>query len=102
MKSTNLTRKELAQEINDKLGISQRSAGELVDEVFSTLKKTLLQEESVKLVQFGTFTVRQKSPRVGRNPRTGETMEIAERSMISFKASKGLREKINGGAGDGS
>ncbi len=94
----NLTRKELAQEINDKLGISQRSAGELVDLVFSTLKQTLLNEESVKIVQFGTFTVRKKAPRMGRNPRTGESMEIAKRSMVSFKASKSLRQKINGGA----
>jgi len=94
MKS-NLTRKELAQAINDKLGISQRSASELVDLVFSTLKQTLLDEESVKLVQFGTFTVRNKAPRMGRNPRTGETMEIAKRSMVSFKASKSLRQKIN-------
>ncbi|MCB2182080.1 MAG: integration host factor subunit alpha [Desulfobulbaceae bacterium] len=95
MKQSNLTRKQLAQTINEQLGISQRSAAELVDEVFSSLKQALLQEEPVKLVQFGTFTVRQKSPRMGRNPRTGETMEIARRSMISFKASKGLREKIN-------
>ncbi len=94
MKS-NLTRKKLAQAINDQLGISQRSAADLVDEVFSSLKETFLNEESVKLVQFGTFSVRQKSPRVGRNPRTGETMEIAKRSMVSFKASKKLREKIN-------
>jgi integration host factor subunit alpha len=91
----NLTRKELAQAINEKLGISQRSASELVDQVFSTLKQTLLNEESVKLVQFGTFNVRNKAPRMGRNPRTGETMEIAKRSMVSFKASKSLRQKIN-------
>ncbi|MCJ7601270.1 MAG: integration host factor subunit alpha [Desulfobulbaceae bacterium] len=91
----NLTRKELAQAINEKLGISQRSASELVDLVFSTLKQTLLNEESIKLVQFGTFTVRNKAPRMGRNPRTGEAMEIAKRSMVSFKASKSLRQKIN-------
>lgn len=91
----NLTRKELAQAINEKLGISQRSASELVDLAFLTLKQTLLNEESVKLVQFGTFTVRNKAPRMGRNPRTGETMEIAKRSMVSFKASKSLRQKIN-------
>jgi integration host factor subunit alpha len=92
---TNLTRKELAQTINGKLGISQRSAGELVDLVFSTLKQALLAEESVKLVQFGTFSVRKKAPRMGRNPRTGEAMEIAKRCMVSFKASKRMRHKIN-------
>lgn len=95
MKKANLTRKDLAKKINEELGFSQRSAATLVDKVFSSMKDTLLKEESIKLVQFGTFTVRQKEPRVGRNPRTGETMEIARRSMVSFKASKKLREKIN-------
>ena len=95
MKRSNLTRKELAQIINDKMGFSQRSAGELVDVVFDKLKKTLLAEESIKIVQFGTFTVRKKSSRVGRNPRTGETMEISKRSMVSFRPSKVVREKLN-------
>ncbi len=95
MKKVNLTRKDLAKKINDELGFSQRSAAALVDNVFTCMKDTLLKEESIKLVQFGTFTVRQKAPRVGRNPRTGETMEISKRSMVSFKASKKLREKIN-------
>lgn len=95
MKRTNLTRKELAQVINQKMGFSQRSAGELVDMVFDTLKNELLAAEPVKLVQFGTFTVRKKSSRVGRNPRTGESMEITKRSMVSFRPSKTIREKIN-------
>jgi len=95
LKRTNLTRKDLAKAINEKMGFSQRSAGELVDKVFSCLKKTLLEEESIKVVQFGTFTVRKKRPRVGRNPRTGDTMEISKRSMVSFRPSKGVREKIN-------
>ena len=95
MKRSNITRKDLAKSIHESMGFSQRSAADLVDSVFSTLKKSLLKEESVKIVQFGTFTVRDKSQRVGRNPRTGETMDIAPRSMISFKPSKGLREKLN-------
>ncbi len=95
MKRSNVTRKDLARAIHEDMGFSQRGAADLVDTVFATLKKSLLQEESVKLVQFGTFTVREKSPRVGRNPRTGETMEIAPRCMVSFKPSKGLREKLN-------
>ncbi len=95
MKRSNLTRKDLAKTINENIGLSQRSAGELVDAVFSCLRQTLLKEDSIKLVQFGTFTVRKKSSRVGRNPRTGETMEISKRSMVTFKASKGLRDQIN-------
>lgn len=95
MKRSNLTRKDLAKAINEKMGFSQRGAGELVDMVFDILKKALLAEEPVKLVQFGTFNVRKKSPRKGRNPRTGAAMEISKRSMISFRPSKIVREKVN-------
>lgn len=95
MKKINLTRKDLAKAINERLGFSQQSAGELVDAFFSSMKDSLLDEEAVKLVQFGTFNVRQKAPRIGRNPRTGDTMEISKRSMVTFKPSKVLREKIN-------
>ena len=59
------------------------------------MKKTLISGESIKLVHFGTLGVRKKASRRGRNPRTGEAMEITKRSMVSFKPSKGLREKIN-------
>jgi integration host factor subunit alpha len=95
MKRLNITRKDLARAINEKMGFSQHSAEEIVDTVFSTMKSALLNGESIKLVHFGTLSVRKKSPRRGRNPRTGETMEISSRSMVSFKPSKGLRMKIN-------
>jgi len=95
MKRSNITRKDLARAINDKLGFSQRGAEEIIDAVFSTMKKTLLDGESIKLVHFGTLSVREKSPRKGRNPRTGEDMEITSRSMVTFKPSKGLRMRIN-------
>ena len=95
MKRSNVTRKDLARAVHDKLGFSQRSAEEIIDTVFATMKKTLLDGESIKIVHFGTLAVRKKSPRKGRNPRTGETMEISSRSMVSFKPSKGLRMKIN-------
>ena len=95
MKRSNITRKDLAKAINEKLGFSQRSAEEIVDTVFSTMKETLINGESIKLVHFGTLSVRKKTPRKGRNPRTGDAMEICSRSMVSFKPSKGLRMKIN-------
>ncbi|MBU0673777.1 MAG: integration host factor subunit alpha [Proteobacteria bacterium] len=95
MKNSNLTRKDLAKAIHEKLGFSKQSSSELVDRVFDSLKDHLLREESIKLVQFGTFNIRQKNSRVGRNPRTGDTMEICRRSMVSFKPSKGLRGKLN-------
>ena len=95
MKRANITRKDLARAINTKMGFSQRSSENLVKIVFSTMKQALCKGESVKLVNFGILTVRKKTPRIGRNPRTGETMEISKRRMVSFKPSKGLRERIN-------
>jgi integration host factor subunit alpha len=95
MKRSNTTRKDLASAINEKMGFSQRSAEEIVDTVFSVMKSALLNGESIKLVHFGTLSVRKKSPRRGRNPRTGDAMEISSRSMVTFKPSKGLRMKIN-------
>ncbi|HFQ88767.1 MAG TPA: integration host factor subunit alpha [Desulfobulbus sp.] len=95
MKKKNVTRKELAISVNNKLGVSQRNAAEIVDTVFATMKKTLISGESIKLVQFGTLTVRDKAPRRGRNPRTGESMTITKRKMVSFRPSKRLRERLN-------
>ena len=91
----NVTRKELAVAVNDQLGVSQRNSSEIVDTVFSVLKDTLVNGESVKLVQFGTLTVRDKAPRRGRNPRTGDPMTITKRKMVSFRPSKQLRERLN-------
>ena len=95
MKKKNVTRKELAAAINDQLGISQRNGAELVDKIFAVMKETLISGESIKLVQFGTLTVRDKAPRRGRNPRTGESMTITKRKMVSFRPSKRLREQLN-------
>jgi integration host factor subunit alpha len=95
MKKNNVTRKELAISITEKLGVSQRNAAEIVDTVFATMKSTLINGESIKLVQFGSFIVRKKLPRRGRNPKTGESMTITKRQMISFRPSKQLRERLN-------
>ena len=95
MKRSNVTRKDLAKAINEKLGFSQRSSEEIIDTVFSTMKDTLIAGESIKLVHFGTLNIRKKLPRRGRNPRTGDAMEISSRSMVTFRPSKGLRLKLN-------
>ena len=94
-KKRDVTRKELALAVNEKLGLSQRNASEMVDTIFATMKKTLVSGESLKLVQFGTLSVRDKAPRRGRNPRTGESMIITKRKMVSFRPSKRLRELLN-------
>jgi len=95
MNKRNVTRKELAASINEKMGISHRGASDIVDAVFATMKQSLVAGELVKLVQFGVLAVRDKSPRRGRNPRTGEAMTITKRQMISFRPSKQLRERLN-------
>ena len=92
---SNVTRKELAVAVHDQIGISQSNSSDIVDTVFTVLKESLVGGESVKLVQFGTLTVRDKSPRKGRNPRTGEAMTITKRKMVSFRPSKQLRERLN-------
>lgn len=95
MKKKNVTRKELAESVNEQLGVSQRSAAEIVATVFAIMKNTMVTGESVKLVQFGTLTVRDKAPRRGRNPKTGASMTITKRQMVSFRPSKRLRERLN-------
>jgi len=95
MKRSNLTRKDLAKAINEKMGFSQRSAEELVNTMFTSMKESLIAGEGLKLVNFGTLTVRKKEHRIGRNPRTGEAIDISKRKMVSFKASRALRERIN-------
>jgi integration host factor subunit alpha len=95
MKKKNVTRKELALSVTEKLGIPQGNAAKIADSVFATLKNTLSNGESIKLVQFGSLNVRDKSLRRGRNPQTGESMMITKRRMISFRPSRQLRERLN-------
>ncbi len=92
---SNLTRKELTETLANQLGFSQSNCAEIVDSFLDNMKSSMLNGESIKLVHFGTFTVRDKSPRKGRNPRTGETITIKKRQAISFRPSKKLREQVN-------
>ena len=91
----NLTRKELTETLANQLGFSQSSCSLIVDSFLDNLKQLMVGGQSVKLVHFGTFTVRNKSPRRGRNPRTGDTITIKKRQAISFRPSKKLRELVN-------
>ena len=95
MNKDNLTRKELAEVLNGQLGYPQNSCAALVDAFLERMKFSLLDADSIKIVHFGTFTVRDKHPRRGRNPRTGEAITIKSRQMVTFRPSKRLREQIN-------
>lgn len=95
MNSSNLTRKDLAEAISNQLGYPQSSCADIVDSFLDAMKQALLEGETIKLVHFGTFSIRDKAPRRGRNPRTGESITIKKRQTVSFRPSKKLREQIN-------
>lgn len=90
----NLTRQFLADSIVDKLNIQKRLAKKIVEQAFDTMKNTLTAGEQVKLVGFGTLVLRDKSPRKGRNPQTGESLVISRRQKVSFRPSKQLRGRL--------
>ena len=91
----NLTRKDLVNSIYMQLGFSKQISENLIDDFFSTLIDNLLKEKKLKLTKFGTFTIKQKKKRIGRNPKTKEEKIITERNVVSFKPSKEFREFIN-------
>lgn len=95
MDKTNLTRKELAEAVANQLGYPRSTCADIVDSLFDSMKESLISGNAIKIVHFGTFTLRDKNPRNGRNPRTGESILIKKRKMVSFKPSKKLREHIN-------
>ncbi|MBI4683684.1 MAG: integration host factor subunit alpha [Nitrospirae bacterium] len=86
-----MTKADLADEIFEKVGLSKKEAQDIIEIIFDTLKQTLKEGESVKVSGFGTFHVRKKSARRGRNPKTGQDLEITPRKVISFRASNKLK-----------
>jgi len=90
-----MTKADIVENIYEKMGIPKKEAARAVETIFGTIKETLEAGENVKISGFGNFTVRQKRARRGRNPQTGEELVIAERKVITFKASNLLKELIN-------
>ncbi len=91
----NLTKKELVNAIYMQLGFSKLIAENLIDDLLFTVTDNIQKEEKLKLSKFGTFTIRVKKPRVGRNPKTKETKMISKRKVILFRASKEFKDFIN-------
>lgn len=99
MSSSTLTRARLAETLHDRVGVSKKEAGTLVEDVLAILSDTLVSGEKVKLSGFGTFDVRDKHARPGRNPRTNEELTISKRRVVTFRPSQVLRESMkHGGA----
>ena len=90
-----LTKIDIVEKIINKMEISKRDSVDLVESVLSILKSTLGAGEKIKIAGFGTFEVKQKKPRRGRNPQTGEALEISARRVLSFKPSQILKAAVN-------
>ncbi|OHE54919.1 MAG: integration host factor subunit alpha [Thermodesulfovibrio sp. RBG_19FT_COMBO_41_18] len=89
-----MTKADLVDRIFEKIGLSKKEALEIIEILFDTMKQTFVEGESVKVSGFGTFNVRQKMARRGRNPKTGDDLEITPRKVITFKASNQLKSGI--------
>jgi integration host factor subunit alpha len=89
-----ITRQELAETVFRKVGLSRTESAELVALVLDEISSALDRDETVKLSSFGTFYVRDKNERIGRNPKTGEEAPISRRRVVTFKASILLKDRI--------
>ncbi len=90
-----LTRADLTDAIYRSLGISRNESSDFVERILEEVSMSLERGETVKISSFGTFTVRQKKERMGRNPKTGEEVPITPRRVVTFRASHVLKDQIN-------
>ncbi|MEJ6005604.1 integration host factor subunit alpha [Paucibacter sp. AS339] len=91
-----LTKAELAELLFDKLGLNKRESKDMVEAFFDIIHDTLVRGDDVKLSGFGNFNIRRKASRPGRNPRTGESIPIKARDVVTFHASHKLKSLVQG------
>ena len=91
----NLTKKDLVNLVYMQLGFSKQISENLIEDFLSTIVSNIKDEKKLKLSKFGTFSIRQKKSRIGRNPKTKETKMISSREVVTFKPSKEFKEFIN-------
>ena len=96
MSSRTVTRAQLAEAVYQEVGLSRSESADLVDAILGEIGESLLRDRAVKISSFGTFAVRRKGHRVGRNPKTGEEVPILPRKVLVFRASQVLKDRING------
>ncbi len=89
-----LTKAKLVNVLLDQMGLSKQESKEIVDVFFEKIARNLIDGEEVKLPGFGNFQIRTKAPRPGRNPRTGESVPIAQRRVVTFHISSKLKDKM--------
>jgi len=96
LETPTLTKAELAELLFDKLGLNKRESKDMVEAFFDILHDSLVKGQDVKLSGFGNFNIRRKAPRPGRNPRTGESIPIKARNVVTFHASHKLKGLVQG------
>ena len=95
MAKSTLTRAQLSEAVYEEVGLSRNESSDLVESIINEISETLILGEPVKISSFGTFLVRQKGERQGRNPKTGEEVPIKPRRVLVFRASQVLKKRIN-------
>jgi len=95
MTRINLTKKDLINSVYMQIGFSKNISENLIDDFFSILTENLKNEKKLKLSKFGTFSVRSKKSRIGRNPKTKEQKTISDRNVVLFKASNEFKDLVN-------
>ena len=97
MAEKTLTRMDLAEAVHSQVGLSRNESAELVESVLGHVSDALVRGESVKISSFGTFSVRDKAARVGRNPKTGQEVPIHPRRVLTFRPSHLMKDKVAAG-----
>ncbi|MFU1476922.1 integration host factor subunit alpha [Roseovarius sp. C7] len=97
MSETTLTRMDLSEAIFREVGLSRNDSAQLVESVLDHMSDALVRGEQVKISSFGTFSVRQKSARMGRNPKTGTEVPINPRRVLTFRPSHLMKERVAAG-----
>jgi integration host factor subunit alpha len=95
MSKVNLTKKDLINQVYMQIGFSKNISENLIDDFLSTITENLIIEKKLKLSKFGTFSIRSKKSRIGRNPKTKEEKTISGRDVVLFKASKEFKDLVN-------
>lgn len=90
-----MTKADIVDEVYQKVGFSKKESAEIVDLMFEIIKETLERSENIKISGFGSFVLREKRARRGRNPQTGEEIQITPRRVLTFKPSLVLKKAIN-------
>jgi integration host factor subunit alpha len=90
-----MTKADLVESIYDKIGFSKKESSDIVELIFDTIKGTLEKGEKIKISGFGNFVIRDKRPRMGRNPQTGQEIMISARRVLTFRPSQVLKQALN-------